>query len=110
MKAWDNARELADTIMRGFEAQGIVPELVIPDTDDAIAKAVLHEACVLALGPGNMRTKLLAAATVLKYTKAPPVQRVSSAITAEEWLRANGDAALRAKAVPAARQLEQAQA
>jgi hypothetical protein len=34
MKAWETARTLADTIMSGFEAQGIVPGVVIPDSDE----------------------------------------------------------------------------
>ena len=93
-KAWDNARALADTIIQSFEAKGIVPVTVVPDSDNEKAKAALREACVLALGPGNMRTKLLAAAMVLKYTKAPPVQRVQSTqFAAEEWLRSNASQA-----------------
>jgi hypothetical protein len=33
---------------------------VIPDSDDAIAKSVLHEAVKIALGPGNKHTKMAA--------------------------------------------------
>jgi hypothetical protein len=88
MKALDIARETADTIMKGFEAQGIVPGLVVPDSDDDLAKAAPREACIIALAPGDRRAKLMAANTVLMFTKAPPVQRYSTALTAEEWLKA----------------------
>jgi hypothetical protein len=54
------AHELADIAVRGFEARGIIPEVVIPDSDDEIAKAALREACVLAWGR-------MACNMVLKY-------------------------------------------
>jgi hypothetical protein len=94
MKAWDTARALAGTIMTGFEAQGIVPAKPIPDSDEEKAKLALHEACVLALAPGNMRTKLSAAATVLRYTKAPPVRSHATPNSAAEWLSIAADAAV----------------
>jgi hypothetical protein len=96
MKAWDTARTLADTIMSGFEAQGIVPAVVIPDSDEEKAKMALREACVIALAPGNLRTKLTAAATVLRYTKAPPVQRRATPSSATEWLSIAAEAAVTA--------------
>jgi hypothetical protein len=94
MKAWDIARALADTIMTGFEAQGIVRAVVPPDSDEEKAKLALREACALALAPGNMRTKLSAAATVLRYTKAPPVPRKATPNSAQEWLSIAADAAV----------------
>jgi hypothetical protein len=88
MAARRTACELADTIMKNFEAQGIIPEVVIPDSDDDIAKAALREAVIIAVSPGDKRTRLMAANTVLRYTKAPPVQRHATAIvTAEDWLQ-----------------------
>jgi hypothetical protein len=88
-KAWAAAGELADTIMRGFEALSIVPEEVIPDTDEALAKAALREACVLALGPGSHRTKLAAAVIVLRFTRVPPAAcvRASTPPSAQAWLK-----------------------
>jgi len=40
----DEARSFADAIMKRLEEQGGVERVVIPDTDDEIAKRVLHEA------------------------------------------------------------------
>jgi hypothetical protein len=62
---------------------------VLPDTDEAIAKAVLHEAVKIALGPGHTRTKMAALKVVLDFTKPKPAER--RAIRAEGpegWLRA----------------------
>jgi hypothetical protein len=39
--------------MRAWEARGAVPSVAVPDTDEAIAKAVLHEAVKIALGPAT---------------------------------------------------------
>ena len=68
------------------------PEL-LPDSGEEKAKLALREACVIALAPGNLRTKLAAAATVLRFTKAPPVQRHATPDTADQWLRIATDAA-----------------
>jgi hypothetical protein len=92
MKLWSEANRLADLAMRGFEARGVVPKVPmptgIPETDEEIASLCLREACVLALGPGDKRTKLQAIGTVLKYTKPRPKQRLAMASTsAEDWLR-----------------------
>jgi hypothetical protein len=88
MKLWSEAGKLADIAMRGFEAKGLVPQ-TIPDGDEALAKAALRELCVLALGPCDKRTKIMALGTVLKYTKPKPAQRRASTVTAaEDWLRA----------------------
>lgn len=89
-KAWKEAHRLADLAIKGFEVAGVVPKVVIPDSDDEIAKLCLREACVMALGPGgDLRTKIGALGTVLKYTKAKPAQRQSTrvACTSEDWLR-----------------------
>jgi hypothetical protein len=87
MKAWAVAREHANEIMRGLEAAGVVPKVVIPDSDEDKAKAALHEACVLALGPTDRRTKLAAARTVLAYTKCLPAQRLElKTASLEQWL------------------------
>jgi hypothetical protein len=57
--------------------------------DDAKAEAALKEACVLALGPSEQRTKLGAIRVVLEFTKKKPES--SSKLTlsnASEWLEA----------------------
>jgi hypothetical protein len=88
MALWDTAGEIADRIVRALEADGVLPEAVIPDSDDAVAKACLHELAVIAFGPGNdQRRKLMALYTLLKYTKGPPARRLDYTLTAEEWLQ-----------------------
>jgi hypothetical protein len=88
MALWDAAGEIADTIIGTLEADGALPQAVIPDSDDAVAKACLRELAVIAFGPGkDQRTKLMALHALLKYTKGPPACRLDYAVTAEEWLR-----------------------
>ncbi len=48
---------------------------MLPDTDEAIAKAVLHEAVKIALGPGGKRTKVAAPKVMLDFMKAKPATR-----------------------------------
>jgi hypothetical protein len=87
MKALVQAHEIADTIITDFEQRGIVSTVVVPDSDEEIAKAALREAVVMALAPGDKRTRLMAINTVLKFTKALPVQRHATTLTtADEWL------------------------
>jgi hypothetical protein len=54
----------------------VLPDLLEPDLEriraywnggESIAKAVLHEAVKIALGPGNKRTKMTALKVVLDY-------------------------------------------
>jgi hypothetical protein len=88
MALWDTAGKIADCIVRTFEADGVLPEAMIPDSDDALAKACLRELVVIVFGPGNdQRTKLMALYALLKYTKGPPKRRLDYTLTAEEWLR-----------------------
>jgi hypothetical protein len=90
LAAWAEANKLTESAMRGLEAQGLVPTTVIPDSDEAKAKEVLHQAVLIALGPGNAETKLLAIRIVLRYTRPPQPASGNAAITvatAEEWLR-----------------------
>jgi hypothetical protein len=77
-KAWDRARTKADAFMTTLEAHGVVPAVVVPDSDDAKAKACLREAAVLALGPTDQRTKNMAINTVLTYTKGKPIQKITA--------------------------------
>ena len=53
---WDKATTFADAAMKRLEDQGVVERVVVPDTDDDIAKKALHEAFKLALGPAMQRT------------------------------------------------------
>ena len=88
MALWDIAGKTADSIVRALEANGVLPEAVIPDSDDALAKACLRESAVIAFGPGrDQRTRLMALYALLKYTKGRPTRRLDYNLTAEEWLR-----------------------
>jgi hypothetical protein len=86
-KLWAVAKAQADEFMRTLEAQGVVEAVVVPDSDEEKAKAALRGAVVIALGPTNNRTKGMAINTVLRFTKAPPAQRVDIASSIDpEWL------------------------
>jgi len=88
MALWETAGKIADRLIGVLEAEGILPAVVVPDSDDEIAKACLRELAVIAFGPGNdKRTKLMALHALLKYTKGPPTRRLDYTLTAEEWLR-----------------------
>jgi hypothetical protein len=86
---WDEASTLADAAMQRLEEQGVVERVVVPDTNDAIAKACLHEAFKLVLGPGNVRQRLAAARLVLTYTKPRP----PTVAETHDLLTTNGDTA-----------------
>jgi hypothetical protein len=93
-EVWAVAKTLADTAIRGLELQGALEAFPLSNTDEALAKAALHEAAKIALGPVNSRTKMSALKVVLDFTKAMPAQRVAPCFnTPEEWLRTITDAA-----------------
>lgn len=86
---WAEARRKADRFMQKMADDGIVthPEFVVPDSDEAKGIAALHEACVLALGPGEKQAKLAAIRTVLEYTKSKPESRSKVTVsTSEQFL------------------------
>jgi hypothetical protein len=88
--AWEAAAALADNAVRGLEAQGTIPAVVIPNSDEALAKATLHEVALLALGPTNKRTKMQALNILLAFTKAKPAERraISKANNpTDEWMQ-----------------------
>jgi hypothetical protein len=68
---WDRATTLADAAMKRLGQEGVVERVVVPDSDDAIAKGCLREAIKMALGPGNAAQRL-AARIVLAFTKPRP--------------------------------------
>src|SRR5215472_8970506 len=71
--AWAEAAQQADMAVRGLEADGAVPAMVLPDSDEALAIAALHALAVIALGPlKDKRTKARALGVLLDYTKAKP--------------------------------------
>lgn len=81
---WRPSSRTSRHVIKDFAQQGIIPETTIPDSGEEIAKAALCEACVLALAPGDKRTRLMAINTVLKFTKALPVQRHATTLTTSE--------------------------
>jgi hypothetical protein len=111
---WAEAREKADLAMKGFERGGILAptdaqlasftneeflQLLSEGLvdDDQLANRVLRELFVIAMGPGNKRTKASALGTILAFTKPKPAQRQSITTTGpEDWLRAAIEAGGRA--------------
>jgi len=92
--AWEAAATLAENAMRGLEAQGLVPVDVLPNSDEALAKAALHQVALLALGPTNKRTKMQALKILLDFSNAKPDKHATTRITTvEEWLEAVAAAA-----------------
>jgi hypothetical protein len=88
MALWETAGEIADRIIGTLEADGTLPEVVIPESDDDVAKACIRELAIIAFGPGkDMRVKLMALYALLKYTKGKPTRHVDYTLTPEEWLR-----------------------
>jgi hypothetical protein len=84
---WAEARLKADRFIQKMTDDGILPPIVIPDTDEAKGIAALTEACVLALGPTDKQVKLAAIRTVLEYTKAKPESKSKLTLsTSEQWL------------------------
>jgi len=88
--AWKAAAALADNAMRGLEVSGAVPEMVIPNSKEALAKAALHEVALLALGPTNKRPKIQALNVLLAFTKPKPAERCAinqAGDRTAEWLK-----------------------
>jgi len=66
----------------------IDPTIEIPDTDEGKARAALHELAVIALFPGDMKTKVTALNALLSYTKEKPVTKGETTLNAGDWLKA----------------------
>lgn len=86
---WAKAHKQADRFIQMITDEGLVSAVVIPDSDEAKGVAALHEACVLALGPGEKQAKLAALRTVLEYTRSKPESKSKMTInTSEDFLAA----------------------
>jgi hypothetical protein len=84
---WAEARRKADRFIQKMADEGIIPNVIIPDSDDAKGVAALHAATVLALGPTDKQLKLAAIRTVLEYTRSKPESKSKMTInTSEEFL------------------------
>jgi hypothetical protein len=90
-KFWAEAETLADLAIKGFERLGVVPEIVIPDSDEELAKLALRQTAKIAFGPSNDTfIKAKAANILLAYTRPKPEAKhrhLISSISAEDWLR-----------------------
>jgi hypothetical protein len=96
---WDAARSNAKEFIKMMEDGGVLPrdEVLIPDSDEGMAKAALKELCIIALGPIDTRTKVQAIGTLLNFTKEKPVTKVESNLSANDWLMEAVKAAKEAK-------------
>ena len=84
---WAKARKQADRYIQMITDEGMISAVIIPDSDEAKGVAALHEACVLALGPGEKQAKLAALRTVLEYTRSKPESKSKVTVqTSEDWL------------------------
>lgn len=86
---WAEASRKADRFIEMLKDDGIVPAVVIPDSDEAKGVAALHEATKLALGPTDKQMKLAAIRTVLEYTRSKPESKSKLTLnTSEDFLAA----------------------
>jgi thioesterase domain-containing protein len=86
-KKWAKAEKLSEKFIKTMEDIGQLPEVVVPESEEALAKEALKEAFKLAVGPYNGQTKNAAIRTVLEWTKAKPESKSKLTINkAEEWL------------------------
>lgn len=84
---WAKARKQADRYIQMITDEGMISSVIIPDSDEAKGVAALHEACVLALGPGEKQAKLAALRTVLEYTRSKPESKSKLTVqSSEDWL------------------------
>lgn len=84
---WARARVLADKFIKVMEQKNVVEEVVVPDSEEAMAKEALREAFVMAVSPLEAKSKIAAINTVLNFTKAKPESKSKLTINkAEDWL------------------------
>jgi hypothetical protein len=86
---WKKARQQADRYVQKMKDEGVISDVIVPDSDEAKGVAALHQATVIALGPSDKVTKLAAIRTVLEYTRSKPESKSKMTInTSEQWLAA----------------------
>lgn len=62
--------------------------MVVPETDEELAKAAVIEVAKIALAPVGARTKLAALNTLLTFTKQKPVAKLDvKSESHDEWLK-----------------------
>lgn len=87
---WAQAAVVADRFIKIMEDTGELPEVVVPGSEEEMAKSALREACAYAFSPmTDAKTKQSYLSLILNFTKAKP--ETKSKITldkSEEWLAA----------------------
>lgn len=88
-EAWFQAKAQARHFIRMLENNGDVriDRVIVPDSDEAMAKAALKATAEIALGPTPTREKLTALSTLLAYTKQKPVTKIDTNLSANDWLK-----------------------
>lgn len=88
--AWAKAEEQANKFIRIMEKHGELPEVVVPDSEEGMAKEALREAFKHAVGPAtDQRARNAFLQTVLTWTKAKPEQKTKLTLNkSEEFLAA----------------------
>lgn len=71
-KAWAQTKRKVSKFIEMMKDDNILPDVIIPNSDEAKAEAALRETCLIAFGPGAKPQKLQALRTILEYTKAKP--------------------------------------
>ena len=86
---WAVAEQHADRFIQMLKDEGDLPEVVVPETETAMAEAALREAYVMAVGPGDNKIKTANIRTILEWTKAKPESKSKITVDkAEDWLAA----------------------
>lgn len=87
---WERAREQARKFITIMEDAGELPKVVIPGSEEEMAKRALQEAYTLAVSPlSSAQNKTAAIRVVLEYTKAKPESKSKLTLDkSEEWLAA----------------------
>jgi hypothetical protein len=81
------AQKQADRFIQKMKDEGILPQVTIPDSDEAKGEAALREITTIALMPGDRQQKIAALRTVLEYTKSKPESKSKLTVnTSEQWL------------------------
>lgn len=80
-----HARQQADRFIQKMKDEGVLPTM--PDSDEERAEAVLKQAVVIALSPGERQSQMAAIRTVLEWTRAKPASKQHISLdTTESWL------------------------
>jgi hypothetical protein len=87
-EAWAQARALGEKFIKIMEDKGEVEKVVVPGSEEEMAKIALQEAFVMAVSPlSDAKTKNASIRTVLEWTKSKPESKSKLTVNkAEDWL------------------------